>query len=441
MPVRMELQLPKGTRDLIPEQLIIRNRLASTLKRIFELYGYYPMDTPVFERYDVLSSKYAGGSEILKEIFKLTDQGKRDLALRYDLTVPMCRFVGMNPNLKMPFKRYQIGEVFRDGPVQMARYRQFTQCDVDIFGLKDIACESELLTLASRFFSELKLEFEIRVNNRKLLNDILAYCKVGNDKLSDVILSIDKMEKIGFDGVAKELKEKNINENIISNIKGIITLEGTNAEKLRKLKEIINESEGIDELERLLGYFGNAVIDISLARGLSYYTGTIIEIFLKNSSVKSAVCAGGRFDRMVGDFLGRGSYPAVGISFGLDRIYDAYIGKNAAMQKTVTQVYVIPIGTYAKSTLIAENLRNAGLNVEIDLASRGPSKNLAYANSLKIPYVIFIGEDELKSGTVKLKDMATGEEKMLTQEEVVICLEGKGTGIMSSRPGAFFSGL
>ncbi len=415
----MKLQLPKGTRDLAPYKLIIRNKIVDTLKKIFENYGYSPLDTPLFERYEVLASKYAGGAEILKETFRFMDQGKRELALRYDLTVPMCRFVGMNPNLKLPFKRYQIGEVFRDGPVESARYRQFTQCDVDIVGCKTMNAEAEIISMASRFFSSLGFDFVIRVNNRKLLNDILSSCKVPKDKLIDTILSIDKLEKIGFDGVSKELVSKGLKKEVIDNIEKIITIKGTNDEKLSKLKKILKYSDGIKEIEELINLVGKKIVfDVSLARGLSYYTGTVMEVFLRRSKVKSAVCAGGRYDKMIGDFLGKGDYPAMGISFGLDRIYDAYVEKNKVEKKTVTQVYVIPIGTFQESLKITEKLRDEGINAEIDLRNNSPSKNLKYANSLGIPTVVIIGEDELKSGKVKIKDMQSGEEKSVEIKKI-----------------------
>jgi len=422
----MKLQLPKGTRDLKPEEMIIRNKIVDTLKEIFEIYGCSPMETPSFERFDILSSKSAGGSEILKETFKFKDQGKRDLGLRYDLTVPMCRFVGMNPNIKMPFKRYLVGEVFRDGPVESARYRQFTQCDADIVGCKDMSADAEIISLTSRAFKKLGLNSIIKINNRKLLNDILKYCKVDKNKAEDVILSIDKLEKFGLDAVKKELKEKKLNAKTTNEILKVISIKGSNKEKLNKLKKLIKNSDGLNEVSELLNNLRllniNVDFDPSLARGLSYYTGTVIEVFLKNTKVKSAVCAGGRYDKMIGDFLGKGDYPAVGISFGLDRIYDAYIEKNKEAKKTVAQLYIIPINTFKESLKIVEELRNEGVKVDIDLAGKGPSKNLKYANSLNIPYVLFIGEEELKQNKVKLRDMKTGKEKLVTAKELVLFL-------------------
>ncbi|MEK6949861.1 MAG: histidine--tRNA ligase [Nanoarchaeota archaeon] len=423
----MTLQLPKGTRDLKPEEAIVRNKIVDTLKETFELYGYNPLETPVLEKYELLASKYAGGAEILKETFKLKDQGDRELGLRYDLTVPMCRFIAMNPNLKMPFKRYAIGDVFRDGPVESARYRQFTQCDVDVVGIKGMAADAEVITLANRVFKKLGFETIVRVNNRKLLNELLEYCGVKKDKLEAVILSIDKLGKFGADAVKKELKDKKIgNETIEKTIK-IINIKGKNTEKINEIKKIIANSEGIKEIEELIGILNiakvNAEFDVSLARGLTYYTRTVLEVFLKNSKVRSAVCAGGRYDNMIGAFLGKGEYPAVGLSFGLDRIYDAYAEKINSIKKTTAQVFIAPIGTFEQSLKIAEELRNEGINADIDLAGRGPSKNLQYANSMGIPYVLFVGEEELRQGKVKLKDMNSGKEQLMTAEELVVFLQ------------------
>ena len=423
----MKLQLPKGTRDLKPEEAIARDKIVNTLKEVFELYGYSPLETPAFERFDILASKYAGGDEILKETFKFKDQGKRELALRYDLTVPMCRFVGMNPNVKMPFKRYQIGEVFRDGPVEKARYRQFTQCDVDVVGIKGVTADAEIIALTYRAFKKLGFEAAIRINNRKLLNDLLINAGVKKEKLETAILSIDKLEKFGLETMKKELKEKKIVNKTISNITKITNIKGNNNEKINNIKKIIKNSDGLNEIVELFSLLKRlnvgAEFDVSLARGLAYYTGTVVEVFLKNSSVKSAVCAGGRYDNMIGEFLGKGDFPAVGISFGLDRIYDAYVEKNKDGEKTTAKVYIIPINTLNDSLKIAEELRNENVKVDIDLAGKGPSKNLQYANSLGIPYVLFVGEEELKQNKVKLKDMKSGKERLMTAPELVVFLQ------------------
>ena len=426
----MELQLPKGTRDFSPEEEILRNKIVDTLKEVFEIYGYAPLETPVLERYDVLSSKYAGGSEILKETFKLKDQGNREIGLRYDLTVPLARYVGMNPTIKMPFKRYQTGEVFRDGPVASSRYRQFLQCDVDVIGSLSMAIDAEIIALIYTAFSKLSLNIAAKFNNRKLLNDILGYCGIEKNKQEGIILSIDKLEKFGVNAVKNELKEQKIEEKKIDTITNLINIKGTNTEKISQLKKFLKESEGLDEIEQLLSYLRNlnigADFDVSLARGLAYYTGTVFEALLINSSMKVSVCGGGRYDKMIGSFLGKGSYPAVGVSFGVDRIYDALVEKQNIRQKTNTQVYIIPIKTLNESVKIAQQIRDAGINTDIDLLGKGPSKNLEYANSLGIPYVAFVGKKELEENKVKLRDMKSGKEELLSVYEFIEKLTKNG---------------
>ena len=423
MKLKMNLQIPKGTRDFSPEEKILRDKIVNTLKEVFELYGYAPLDTPILEMFDVLASKYAGGAEILKETFKLKDQGNRELGLRYDLTVPMCRYIAMNPAIKMPFKRYQIGEVFRDGPVASARYRQFTQCDVDVIGTALMSADAEIITLIYVAFCKFNMEVNIKVNNRKLLNDILNYCGIDKSKQESVILSIDKLEKLGLNIVKNELKEQKIDDKKISTILDILNIKGGNNQKISQLRNLLKNSEGLKEIEELLSYLKNlnfeVDFDVSLARGLAYYTGTVIETFLKNSNVKSSVCAGGRYDNMIGAFLGKGYYPAVGVSFGVDRIYDELVEKQKSKQKTTTQVYIIPIKTLNESMKIAQQLRDADINTDIDLMDRGPSKNLEYANSLGIPYVVFVGKKELEGNKVKLRDMVSGKEEILEIDEVV----------------------
>jgi len=419
----MNLQIPKGTRDFSPEEKILRDRIVATLKEVFELYGYAPLDTPILERFDVLSSKYAGGAEILKETFRLKDQGNRELGLRYDLTVPMCRYIAMNPTIKMPFKRCQIGEVFRDGPVTSARYRQFLQCDVDVIGSSSMASDAEIIALIYVAFCKFNMEVSIKVNNRKLLNDILGYCGIEKSRQEAVILSIDKLEKFGINAVKNELKEQKIDDKKINMVLDMISIKGNNQQKINQLKNLLKNSDGLSEIEQLLNYLKNldfeADFDVSLARGLAYYTGTVIEAFLKNSNVKNSVCAGGRYDNMIGAFLGKGNYPAVGVSFGVDRIYDALAEKQKTRQKTNTKVYIIPIKTLNESIKIAQQLRDAGINTDIDLMERGPSKNLEFANSLGIPYVVFVGKKELEQGKLKLRDMKSGKEEVFRIDGII----------------------
>jgi len=426
----MKLQTAKGVRDIPPEKKIARNRVVDTLKRVFELFGYNPLETPNIEKYDLLSSKYAGGDEILKETFKFKDQGKRELGLRYDLTVPFCRFVGMNPTLKMPFKRYQVGRVFRDGPIKLGRYREFWQCDVDIVGCKEMTADAEILALTSSAFRKLGMDVMIKVNNRKLLNGILEEAGIEKNK-EDVILSIDKLEKIGKDDVIKELAEKGVNKNSITKALDLFKVKGDdNLKNLKFLKGIIKNDEGkqgIKELEDLFRYLKsfnveNVKLEVSLARGLAYYTGTVFETFLIGSDIKNSVAAGGRYDNMISQFLGTDKeYPAMGISFGLDVITDAIRIKKEddEEEKSIVKIFIIPIGTLEESLKIAGRLRQNGINIDIDLSGRGVSRNLGYANYYKIPYVIFVGESELKENKVKLRNMKSGEENLVAVDELL----------------------
>ena len=425
MPEKFELMNARGVRDFLPEESITRQKVIDTIRNIFEKYGYSPLETPAIERYDVLSAKFAGGSEIVKEIFKLKDQGGRELALKYDLTVPMCKVVGMNPNIPKPFKRYQIQPVWRDGPVKLGRYREFWQCDVDVVGTKSMLADAEVLAIANEAFSALGFDFVIKVNNRKLLNGILDYAGIKENKM-EAILSIDKLEKFGIKTVKDELETKGFEKKQTENVLKVLKLKGGNKEVLAKVGKIMKSGEGkegVRELKELLEYCGlmgfEIQIDISLARGLEYYTGPVYEIYLKKSKVTSSVAGGGRYDKMIGMYIGRGEYPATGISFGFEPILEALKGKERKeTKKTVTQVLVIPIQTLKESIKIAKTLRKLGVKTEIDLMGRGISNNLSYANSMGIPYVIFVGKRELKEKKFKLRDMKSGKEKMLKLEEI-----------------------
>lgn len=414
----MELQRAKGTRDFLPEDMILRNEIVSTLREVFELYGFSPLETPILERLDVLSAKYAGGAEILKEMYKLKDQGGRELGLRYDLTVPFSRVIAMNSQLKLPFKRYQIGEVFRDGPLKAGRYREFYQCDVDVVGSKSLSSDAELLSLTKNIFKKLKLDVVIRVNSRKVSNALFQVANVPESLWSDVLLAVDKLEKLGEDAVKKELLDKGVERRAIDFIMKMILIKGMNEEKLKILDRELKDKQGLEEIKELLRYESDVVFDVSLARGFVYYTGVVFEVYLKKGEIKSSVAAGGRYDKMIGEFIGRGEYPATGISFGLEVIMDALKANKTSIAKTVTELYVIPIKTKEASFKIAEKLRSNGINVDIDLAEKGISKNLDYADKLGIPYVAFIGEDELKKKKLKLRNMKTGKEEYLAVEDI-----------------------
>ncbi|HLD04805.1 MAG TPA: histidine--tRNA ligase [Candidatus Nanoarchaeia archaeon] len=422
-----ELQNAKGTRDFAPEEKIVRERVVQILRETFEEYGYSPLETPILCRYDVLSAKYAGGSEILKETFRLKDQGERELALRYDLTVPLSKFVGINPQLKMPFKRYEIGRVFRDGPLKLGRYREFWQCDVDIVGSPTGMADAEILLLTSAALRKLQLNSYIEVNSRNILEGIMDYAGITGEQRMEAIISLDKIKKIGEEAVRKEMQSKDIAEEAIEKLMNAANLIGKNMEILDKLKKILTSEtgkKGIEEIEQILQFLEasqvtNVRFTPSLARGLAYYTGPVFEAFLENSKITSSIAGGGRYDNMIGQFLGgKKEYPATGISFGLDVITEAMKLLQKAEQKTVVEIYVIPIGTPLESMKICEELREATIKCDIDLNKKGISKNLDYANSLGIPYVLFVGENELKARQFKLKNMKEGSEEMLSLEEV-----------------------
>jgi len=416
----------KGVRDFAPEDKILRDEIISQLKDIFENYGYSPLETPSIERLDTLTAKFAAGegTDTTNEIFKLKDQGERLLGLRFDLTVPLSRFIAMNPNLKMPFKRYEIGRVFRDGPIKLGRYREFWQCDVDIVGVSSVKAEAELMLLVLDAYKKLNLDAYVEINNRKLLYGILDACNIAEDKRESIIISIDKLGKYGEQTVKKELLEKNIPYESVDRLLEIFGMRGDNDSTLNHLKTIIKSEyglEGLKEMGELLSYLkfiesGKIIFNHSLARGLNYYTGTVFEGFLKESKITSSICGGGRYDNMIGMFAENNrQYPAVGIAFGLEPIIDSL--KDKALKKTVTELYIIPIKTFNESLVIATKLREAGIDVDIDLMDRGISKNLDYANMMKIPFVAFIGEQELKEQKIKLKNMHSGAERLITLDE------------------------
>ncbi len=425
----VELFLLKGTKDHLPEEQILREKIIDVLKRSFKLFGFQPATTPILEPFDVLASKYAGGAEILKETYKLTDQGDRSLALRYDLSVPLSRLVGMNPNIGRPFKRYEIGNCFRDGPIKKGRYREFIQCDADTIGVSSMLADAECLALAHFIFSELNLEVYLEVNNRKLLSGILISAGIPKDLINTTILSVDKMKKIGIEGVSEELETKGISSDLSDKIFSYFKYQGSFLKILKQLEPRIDNKigkEGIRELRELYNFlemFGiekDVKLLYSLARGLEIYTGTVFEAFLKDPGIlDSSLCGGGRYDEIIGAFLGRKeAIPAVGISFGLDTIFDALSIKQAP-QFSSTQIFLIPIKTLDWTVKLATKLRQNNFFTEIDLMKRSLSKNLEYADRQKIPYVVIIGKRDLTNKNVTVRSMIDGKEEKVPSDEII----------------------
>ncbi len=425
-----DLLQPKGVRDFPPEEKLLRDRVIRTLIEQFERYGFNPLETPILERYEVLSAKYAGGAEILKETFRLVDQGERELGLRYDLTVPLARFVAMHPNVKLPFKRYAVGTVYRDGPIKLGRYREFIQCDCDIVGANSAVADAQCLQLALAAFDALAMQVTTSVNSVALLRELLTRDGAPDPRLTEVMLTLDKLKKIGEDGVIKELEEAGIDGSCVRAVIAIAQL-ATNQERFAAIRERYGSSPALERLQETIDLVPDERIlfDPSLSRGLAYYTGIVYETYLTDSPVSSSVSSGGRYDRMIGGFLDRpDDFPAVGVSFGLEPITDALRIAGDEGRKSVVDVYLIPIQTVRETAELAERLRKAGVRCDTDLLGRGISKNLDYANALGAPYVIIVGRRELAEGKVKRKDMRSGEEVLLTPDELVADLPARLAG-------------
>ena len=389
--MELNLQNVKGTKDYMPEEQYTRNMIKNTLENVFLRYGCKPLETPILNYYEVMASKYAGGAEILKEMYSVKNQGERDLVLRYDLTIPFAKVVGMNPNLRMPFKRYEIGKVFRDGPVKTGRLREFNQCDVDVVGIKSVMAEAELMAMAIDIFNELELDVYISYNNRKLLNGMISSLNIENDMINSVILTLDKIEKLSKDEIMKELKEKNISEAAIFDLfkiidnKDSIDLSYFEEDELFKnnslVKDGITELKELEDLLNALGIKSETKFNPFLARGLDIYTGTVYEIFLKDSTIKSSIGSGGRYDKIIGKFLNsEKDYPAVGISFGLDVIFAALSLKNAAIRKSSTKFFVIPLGTEKECLKIVQSIRRKGYSAQMEMSKRRLRNSLDYVN-------------------------------------------------------------
>lgn len=428
----MELKQLKGTKEYLPEEQIIREEIKNKLVKVFERYGYRPVETSILDFYDIAARKYIGGEEILKEIYRLRDRGNRELCLRYELTFKLAKLIAMNPNVKFPFKRYEIGKVFRDGPVKTGRLREFTQCDVDCVGIKSFVIDAELIALAFDAFSTLGLDVVVKVNNRKLLFSIFKECKLKSNKLVDAALSLDKIEKIGKENVKKELENKGIERKKIEKIFSLleeIEKEKGNEKRIAVVKEKLKSKEALEavnDLENFLGFcklfvpnkMKDIVFEPFLARGLAYYTSLMFEFYLKKSKIKSSVAAGGRYDGLINRFMKSDrEIASTGISFGLDAIYEALKEKNFKSERKIPRVLVIPIDALEKAIFVLNELRKkvcADIILEKSL-----KKALDFANKKDIPFVVFVGKKELKEGKFKLRDMKTGKEALLSLNELL----------------------
>ncbi len=447
--------IPKGTRDFTPVEMAKRNFIFDTIRNVFRLYGFQPIETPAMENLSTLLGKY--GEEGDKLLFRILNSGDflsgipsefegmtdssrlsgyiSEKGLRYDLTVPFARFVVQHRNeITFPFKRYQIQPVWRADRPQKGRYREFYQCDVDVIGSDSLLNEAELVQIIDDVFRRLSIRAVVKINNRKVLAGISEI--IGQmDRLTDITVAIDKMEKIGLEKVTDELSGKGVSEESIRRLKPILLLDGNTNEKLDKLTTILSDSEtglkGVAELRKLFGYIESfglskmAELDLTLARGLNYYTGAIFEVKAIDVNIGS-ICGGGRYDDLTGIF-GMPGVSGVGISFGAERIYDVLdhldLFPSESMESpralfvnfgSVEEAYILPM---------LNALRKKGINVEIYPDADKMKKQFNYANRKNIPYVVLVGEAEISANMFTMKDMVSGDQKMVSVEELtkVLC--------------------
>ena len=421
---KIELRNVKGTTDYSPKEQYIRNYISDTLKKVFEKYGFKPLQTPLLCYYDLLALKYDEENDILKEVYKVSDQGNRNLALRYDLTVPFAKYIAINQNTKLPFKRYEIGEVFRNGPVKLGRDREFIQCDVDTVGIEGQLVEAEFVALYVEAYKELGIDVIIKYNNRKFLSGIIIEAGIPDELVTDTITVIDKFEKLTKEELEKEFLKIGVNKDQIEKLYQFLQMDAEELVNIKSENEILNE--GIKELETLKKYVEELNLaeyvqfSPSLARGQEYYTGTVFEVYDAKGEIKSSIGGGGRYDKMITDFINDGKqYPAVGISFGLNVIYEILKEREEFTQKALTDIFIIPMGTEIECLKIAETLRKADFKVEVEMKTRKMKKSLEYANEENIPYVFILGEDELKQNQVSVKDMKNKTQTTISLENLV----------------------
>lgn len=443
--------IPKGMRDFGPVEMARRNYIFDTIRSVYALYGYQQIETPTMENLSTLMGKY--GEEGDRLLFKVLNSGDYlkgipteeltephlnrlatklcEKGLRYDLTVPFARYVVMHRDeITLPFRRYQIQSVWRADRPQKGRYREFYQCDADVIGSTSLVSEVELLQIIDEVFRRLRVRTRILLNNRKILSGIAEVIDA-EDRLIDITVAIDKLDKIGLDKVKEELRSKGFSDEAIARLQPLLELEGSNTEKLDKLEAIFIGSEtgrlGIEELRFILKSLegiemdSELVVDLSLARGLSYYTGAILEVKAVDASIGS-ISGGGRYDDLTGIF-GMPGLSGVGISFGADRIYDVLAELNLFPQESIqgTEVFFVNFSAEEEAYLIplVAKLRRAGLRVELYPESAKLKKQMNYANALGIPFVALVGESEREAGTITLKDMASGEQQSLTADELI----------------------
>ena len=436
MSKKVEPRTLPGFMELLPSEQIQFNAMIDKIRSAYERFGFLPVDTPIIEMADVLLAKAGGETE--KQIYRF-NKGDNDLALRFDLTVPLAKYVCEYQNdITFPFKRYQIGKVYRGERPQKGRYREFYQCDIDIIGDGELSIinDAEMPSLIYMTIKELGFDnFTIRINNRKILNGLFAELELENESV-DIMKIIDKLEKIGEENVVKCLEDLKIEKSKIEKIMTFLKIDGTTDKKLEALQNLNFSNElfmqGLDELTQVIKYvrlFGvpddNFKVDLTIARGLDYYTGTVYETFLNDYREIGSVCSGGRYDNLA-EFYTDKKLPGVGVSIGLTRLFYKLneLGIVKEEKKSIAKVLVVSMTDDVNKALeIGTKFRQAGINTDVYVENKKIKAKFKYADRLQIPYVAIIGEEEEKNGTVSLKNMETGEQKEVSVEEAIEMLK------------------
>ena len=445
---RIKPRTLSGFMELLPAPQMQFERMLESLRTTYSLYGFTPLDTPVIESAEILLAK--GGGETEKQIYRFT-KGDSDLALRFDLTVPLAKYVALNyGHLTFPFRRYQIGKVYRGERAQRGRFREFYQCDIDVIGdgKLDISNEAEIPSIIYNAFRSMGLErFKIRVNNRKILTGFYDMQGLG-DQSADIMRTVDKLDKIGPDKVRDLLIESGVSQEAAGEILKFIAITGSNQEVLTALEGYRGRNEtfdqGVDELATVVKYlaaFGvpeeNFAVDLTIARGLDYYTGTVYETVMLDHPEIGSICSGGRYDNLAGYYIDK-PLPGVGISIGLTRLFYV-LGEqgyfNEDMVTAPTDVLVLPMtDDLAPAISFATLLRTSGVRAQVYGEQKKFKAKMSYADKLKIPYVVFLGEDEISKGVVKVKDMTTGDQQELSPEEAVSLIRASKEKLARQKP-------
>jgi len=413
-----DLQLPRGTRDLMPNEAIFRNEVLKKIEHLLQQFGFTTIDTPSFEQLTLLYAKSGIGEES-KLVYELKDD---DLGLRYDNTVSLARFVSMHKDIQLPFKRYYIGKVWRHEEPQHLRYREVTQVDADIVGGSETESDSEIIALGGKIMEALGIDYAIKLSDRRMMNSVLTTLGVSEDKALPTLRAIDKLDRKSSQEIAQLISSIGVESNIVDSIMDLVTFKGSNEDKLQYVENLTGGkgvTNGIKRLLDILGAYelkGRVEIDFSIVRGLDYYTGTVFEY--KTGETKESICGGGRYDKLIGLYGGK-DIPAIGFAIGVDRLIDI-LGASSSPMSTYAKVFVAYVSekNFKYAVKVANEIRKAGINVDLNTSSKNLANQLKYASMLKIPYAVIIGDEEEKLGKVKFRNLISGEEETLEAKEI-----------------------